>query len=273
MKTRILTALLLFPPAIYLIGWSPLWLFAGAALGLAVLALREYFTFCRASGIRVLGVIGYAGAAGVCLAEARAVSGGANFTFLVLGFFLLLLLSVALFQIGELKGYLASVAATAFGVIYIGLPFSFLISLRFSNPASGFHWIFVLFLVVWAGDVLAYFVGRTLGRHLLFPRVSPKKTWEGSLAGFLGSLVAVWAYTHWAWKLADAVTVLILAGLVAVAGQVGDLAESAMKRGAGIKDSGGILPGHGGILDRVDALLFGSAFLWLALALRDLGVW
>lgn len=273
MNTRILTALLLFPPAIYLIGWSPLWLFAGTALVLAGLALHEYFALCRASGLRVLAVIGYAGAAGVCLAQARAVGGGPNFTFAVLGFFLLLLLSVALFQIGELKEYLASVAVTALGVIYVGLPFSFLISLRFGDPASGFHWIFVLFIVIWAGDIFAYFAGRAVGRHLLFPRISPKKTWEGALAGVLGSLAAAWAYTHWVWKTADPVIVLILAGLVAVAGQVGDLAESAMKRGAGIKDSGGILPGHGGVLDRVDALLFGSAFLWLALALRDLGIW
>lgn len=273
MKTRILTALFLFPPAIYLIGWSPLWLFAGAALVLAALALHEYFALCRASGIRVIAVIGYAGAVGVCLAQARAVGGGVNFTFAVLGFFMLLLASVALFQIGELKEYLAAVAATAFGVFYVGLPFSFLISLRFGDPASGSHWIFVLFIVIWAGDIFAYFAGRAAGRHLLFPRVSPKKTWEGSVAGFLGSLAGAWAYTHWVWKSADVVIVMILAGLVAVAGQVGDLVESAMKRGAGIKDSGGILPGHGGVLDRVDALLFGSAFLWLALALRGSGLW
>ena len=131
----------------------------------------------------------------------------------------------------------------------------------------------MLFLVIWAGDIFAYFIGRTVGRHLLFPRVSPKKTWEGSVAGFAGSLLAAWAYTHWVWRTADMVTVLFLAGLVAMAGQVGDLAESAMKRSAGVKDSGSLLPGHGGMLDRVDALLFGSAVLWLALALKDLGIW
>jgi len=273
MKTRILTALLLFPPAIYLIGWSPLWLFLAALVLLAGLALHEYFVLCRAGGFRVFAVLGYAGAGGVCLAEAHAARGGPNLTFAVLGVFLLLTLAIALLRVRELKDYLAAVATTALGVLYIGLPFSFLIPIRFKDPASGFHWILVLFLVIWAGDIFAYFVGRAVGRHLLFPHVSPKKTWEGSVAGFAGSLLAAWAYTHWVWRAADAVIVLILAGLIAIAGQVGDLAESAMKRGAGAKDSGSILPGHGGVLDRIDALLFGSAVLWLALALKDLGIW
>jgi phosphatidate cytidylyltransferase len=273
MKTRILTALLLFPPTIYLIGWSPLWLFLAVVMLLAGIALHEYFLLCRAGGFRVLAVLGYAGAGGVCLAEAHAARGGANLTFAALGVFLLLTLSVALVQVLELKDYLAAVATTALGVLYIGLPFSLLIPIRFKDPASGFHWIFVLFLVIWAGDIFAYFIGRTVGRHLLFPRVSPKKTWEGSVAGLAGSLLAAWAYTHWVWRTADAVTVLFLAALIAMAGQVGDLAESAMKRSAGVKDSGSLLPGHGGVLDRVDALLFGSAVLWLALALKDLGIW
>jgi phosphatidate cytidylyltransferase len=273
MKTRILTALLLFPPAIYLIGWSPLWLFLLALLLLVGLALHEYFVLCRANGTRVLSALGYAGAGGVCLAEAHAARGGSHLTFAVLAVFLLLLLSVALFQVRELKDYLGAVSATTFGVIYIGLPLSFLIPIRFTNPASGFHWIFVLFLVIWAGDIFAYFIGRTVGRHLLFPTVSPKKTWEGAVGGFAGSLLAVGAYTHWIWKSGNLTIVLILAGLIAIAGQVGDLAESALKRGAGLKDSGSILPGHGGVLDRIDALLFGAAVLWLVLRLMDLGIW
>ena len=273
MKTRILTALLLFPPAIYLIGWSPLWLFLLAVLVLAGLALHEYFAICRASGFHGLSAIGYAGAAGVCLAEAHTARGGSHLTFAALALFLLLLLSAALFQIRDLKDYLAAAGSTAFGVIYVGLPIAFLIPIRFKDPESGFHWIFVLFLVIWAGDIFAYFTGRTMGRHLLFPTISPKKTWEGAVAGFAGSLLAAAVYTHWVWKRADLTIVLILAGLIAIAGQVGDLAESAMKRGANLKDSGSILPGHGGILDRVDALLFGSVVLWMALRLMELGIW
>ena len=112
-------------------------------------------------------------------------------------------------------------------------------------------------------------MGRALGRHLLSPRVSPKKTVEGAVAGLAGSLLIAGAFAHWFWPTADLKTVILLAGLIALAGQIGDLAESAMKRGAGMKDSGSILPGHGGLLDRIDALLFGAPALWLALMLKS----
>jgi phosphatidate cytidylyltransferase len=168
---------------------------------------------------------------------------------------------------------IAKFADTIFGTLYVGGPLLFLIWIRFTDSTVGFHWIFLLFVIIWAGDSLAYFVGRAVGRHLLAPRISPKKTWEGAMAGFAGSIGAAGAYAHWVWESPDLAAVLVLAGLIAIAGQIGDLAESAMKRGAGVKDSGGILPGHGGVLDRIDALLFGSAALWLALSLKDLGIW
>lgn len=91
---------------------------------------------------------------------------------------------------------------------------------------------------------------------------------EGAVGGFAGSLLAAWGFARWFWQTADVKTVMLLAALVAVAGQVGDLVESALKRGAAMKDSGGILPGHGGLLDRVDSLIFGAPALWLALAFR-----
>src|SRR5262245_51659687 len=145
MKTRILTALLLFPPAVYLIGWSPLWLFLAAVMLVAGLALHEYFDICRASGYEVLTVLGYAGAGGACLAQANAVRGGPDLTFVVLGGFLLLTLVVALVRVIELKDYLAAVATTSLGALYIGIPMAFLVSLRFKDPSNGFHWIFILF--------------------------------------------------------------------------------------------------------------------------------
>ena len=125
----------------------------------------------------------------------------------------------------------------------------------------------LLFLVIWADDTFAYLVGHTMGRKVLFPSISPKKTLEGSVAGLVGSLLVAWGFARLFWQTASLKTVILLAGLVALFGQIGDLAESAMKRGANLKDSGSVLPGHGGLLDRVDSLLFGAPVLWLALAI------
>jgi phosphatidate cytidylyltransferase len=168
-----------------------------------------------------------------------------------------------------LKQYVGAVSATLLGIIYVGLGLSCLIPLRHSDPVEGRRLLFFLFLVIWAGDICAFFVGRTLGRHLLFPRVSPKKTVEGGIGGLVGSLLVGLAYAHWFWQTANLKTVILLAALIAVAGQVGDFAESAMKRAADLKDSGAILPGHGGLLDRIDSLLFGTPALWLAITLKD----
>jgi phosphatidate cytidylyltransferase len=126
-----------------------------------------------------------------------------------------------------------------------------------------------LFLVIWADDTCAYLVGRTMGRKMLFPSISPKKTLEGSVAGLVGSLLVAWGFARLFWQTASLKTVILLAGLVALFGQIGDLVESAMKRGANLKDSGSVLPGHGGLLDRVDSLLFGAPVLWLTLAVLD----
>jgi phosphatidate cytidylyltransferase len=270
MKSRILTALVLFPPVIYLIGWSPWWLFLAAVTFTAGVSLREYFDICRHSGFQALPSLGYGGAAVTILAAALPLRGGPDLTWILLGTFVLLTIAWAVLRIEDAKQYLAGVAATVLGVFYVVLPLSFLIPLRFRDTSSGTKLILFLFLVIWAGDICAFFVGKSVGRHLLFPRVSPKKTFEGAAAGLAGSILVAWGFTHRFWPAADVPTMLLLAGLIAIAGQIGDLAESAMKRGAGLKDSGAILPGHGGMLDRIDALLFGSAALWLALSIKDL---
>jgi phosphatidate cytidylyltransferase len=271
MKSRILTALVLFPPVVYLIGWSPDWLFLLAVVIAVEAGLYEYFLICRSSGVKSVPAIGYAGGAAVCLAQPATLFLPGSYTLAVLGLFLLLTLSLALVWTVELKDYLQAVSSTMLGILYVGFPLACLIPLRYSDPAKGQKLILLLFLVIWAGDISAFFVGRTLGRHFLFPRVSPKKTAEGAVGGLVGSLLIAWAFVHWFWQTADLKTVILLAALIAVAGQIGDFAESAMKRGAGMKDSGAILPGHGGLLDRIDALLFGAAALWLALSIK--GTW
>jgi phosphatidate cytidylyltransferase len=115
-------------------------------------------------------------------------------------------------------------------------------------------------VITWVGDSVAYFVGRAIGRHPLAPHLSPKKTWEGSIGSFFGSLIVAVFFTRW--LSASLPHLLAMAGCGNIAGQAGDLLESAYKRSAGIKDSGSLLPGHGGVLDRIDALILTIPVVW-----------
>ena len=280
MLKRTLTALLLIPPVIYLIGWSPKWLFLLAVATAVVLALREYFVLCHAMGFKAYTCTGYAGALALCVAATFYP----NFTVTPWLMALLLLIpALALRRSTELKDYLAAVASTIFGILYIGLSLSCLVSLRFFPYPPRTRWVqgmtevqpistgacllIFLFLVIWLGDICAYLVGRPFGRTPFFARISPRKTWEGAMAGLLGSLLAAWAFEHWIWKTGSVKAVMLLAAWIAIAGQVGDLVESAMKRGANQKDSGTLLPGHGGFLDRIDSLLFAAPALWMVLSI------
>jgi phosphatidate cytidylyltransferase len=183
-------------------------------------------------------------------------------------------------------GYPAA-AASAFAFAYIALPLAMLVQLR--QQWAGAFLILYLLLVVWAGDIFAYFVGRSMGRHLMAPRISPKKTWEGATASLMASLAIGGALFYYSSSLSTTflqwglihrrdgmfglerpalLSVLPLTAALNVAAQLGDLVESLIKRGAGVKDSGTILPGHGGMLDRIDALLFAAPVLWLWAAWR-----
>jgi phosphatidate cytidylyltransferase len=176
---------------------------------------------------------------------------------------------------------------SAFSFAYVALPLGFLVQLR-EQWAGAFLLVYLLCLV-WAGDICAYFVGKAMGRHRLSPRVSPNKTWEGAMASLLASVgVGVLLYEY-ALPISSALLrthfieqkdgyfglqppqlwpVFWISVAINLAAQLGDLIESLIKRGAGAKDSGAILPGHGGMLDRIDALLFAAPVLWYYAAWR-----
>jgi phosphatidate cytidylyltransferase len=282
MKPRILTALLLIPPVIYLIGWSPKWLLLAAVIVSVELCLYEFFQLCQQAGFKTFPLLAYLVSAALCAVRAMETSRAEMYSLVLLVALVLMTLTGALPLTRDLKTYLGAIATTIFGVVYIGLTLSCLLPLRFSRlgagslglagtagASEGRNLVLLLFLVIWADDTFAYLVGHTIGRKVLFPSISPKKTLEGSVAGLVGSLLVAWGFARLFWQTASLKTVILLAGLVALFGQIGDLAESAMKRGANLKDSGSVLPGHGGLLDRVDSLLFGAPVLWLTLAIWD----
>ena len=185
----------------------------------------------------------------------------ADYVLLALSIAFLAIPIAAVFRPQEIERAPERIAATLFGVIYLGFTLSFCVLLR-AMP-NGLLWICLGLAVVWLGDTGAYLGGRAIGKHKLHPRVSPKKTWEGAIAGILTSVAAALIarevfvrFELWEgpmFRVGDAIAVALIAGFM---GQVGDLAESLLKRAVGVKDSGTMFPGHGGMLDRIDALLF-----------------
>ncbi len=188
---------------------------------------------------------------------------------------------------------LLNISTTIGGILYVIFPFSCLIGIRefyslVSNyqiigesigfepkmyyealsGSAGCGWFVVnVFITVWIGDSAAYFIGKKWGKHKLFPRISPKKTWEGAIAGFVFSIIALVVTSNFLTPRFPLKHALIIGSIIGVIGQIGDLAESLLKRDAGIKDSSGILPGHGGVLDRFDSILFVAPTVYIYLLL------
>lgn len=182
-----------------------------------------------------------------------------------------------LFRFGEMATVATRVAYSITGIAYVGLLFSFVPLIKRDFGPAGGDVIVILLMIAWVGDTGAYFAGRFLGKSKLYPAVSPNKTWAGAVGGLAASVVSAGAVTVFLSALQDPpslvhsltwLDVLLLAAPGAVLGQIGDLFESLLKRSTGIKDSGSLLPGHGGILDRVDAVLFLAPYVYLYLVIR-----
>ena len=270
---RILTAGLLLIPTVYVAGFAPGWLFLPALVLTIELCLYEYFRMVEQAGLGAFPVLGYLGGLVLPVAQILEMKGFGFGLVPVLAGYMVLFPLLAFWGRGDVKRYLPAVTATLFGVVYIGLGLSWLARLRFDDPEGGGMLVLFLFSVVLVGDVAAYFVGRGLGRTRLAPALSPKKTVEGAVGGLAGSLAVGVLFAVLIWKSQPLAGILILTAVVALAGQIGDLAESALKRSAGVKDSSALLPGHGGLLDRLDSLLTAAPVLWLAGVVERLARW
>jgi phosphatidate cytidylyltransferase len=241
--TRILTALVLIPLVVWVVLSSLQWplLLVMALVGL--IAFHEFDTIAAAQGIPRSGMVGMAaGLAFLFTPEPAWVT----LVILALAFMTLEL------RQSDLSKVMPGAATALLGVVYIFGAWRCALALKAINA----HWVMIALLVSWAGDTAALYVGRTMGRHKLAPRVSPSKTWEGSIGSVIGGVLAAGIYARFLIPAAPLWVVLAVAAAGNVAGQIGDLCESAFKRGAGMKDSGTTLPGHGGWLDRIDSSLF-----------------
>jgi len=240
---RILTSAALIPVVVFAVLWANFWIFLAVLATVACLTYREYAHICRQYGLLSPAPIGFAAGLLVLVWEGDA-------WLLIAG---LALVALALSMAGDdLAKSLPGAGVLFIGVVYVFGCWRFALLLREQNP----HWLMYALLLNWAGDAGAYYVGRKFGRHKMAPRVSPNKSWEGAAASVVVSVVvAGWYLLRFVPGVPIAAAVALTAAANA-AGQVGDLVESAIKRGAHVKDSGAILPGHGGFLDRVDSTLF-----------------
>lgn len=265
---RIVTAAVLILATLALIFWGHFWLFTLACAIVASLAYWEYLDIVDNLGARSPRIASFLAFAAIYIC----IWNYPDFLTPTL-----ILIALALLAFCTLRApvhqILPDVASSYLGLIYVGLAFATL-PLLFEQ-SNGPSLLLFLFLAVWSGDSTALYVGKAFGRHKLAPQLSPGKTWEGTIASLAASaiftLVLLWIASFLSAHSVDTLNYpgswyswLILAVFINAAGQMGDLVESGLKRAAGVKDSGTLLPGHGGVLDRIDALLLAAPLLWYA---------
>ncbi len=241
--TRLLTGAVLLAFAVSVVLWANFWIFFAVLVTVACICYREFDVIAARYGFGAPGPLGYGAGLLLLFWEGDA--------WLVITVVVLVAMTLAMRSV-DLAHALPRASMLCLGVVYVFGAWKCALPLREQSP----HWLMYSIGLTSAGDIGAYYVGRTFGRHRLAERVSPKKSWEGAAASVVTSVLIAGAYlVHFVptVSIAAAIGITVVAN---IAGQLGDLAESAIKRGAGVKDSGTILPGHGGLLDRVDSTLF-----------------
>lgn len=260
---RVATAVVVIPAFVWMVMRAPEWVFVLFVIGVSAAATWELARMFEQAGLPIYGRLGVGAA--VAVTASFAVPAGAvvpALPMLVLSLGVATLLSAPLWS--SARPATEPVALTLLGLVYVGWFLGHVLLLH--RRPDGADLVLFLVGVTWIGESAAYLVGSTLGRHKLAPAISPNKTIEGAGAQFLASVVAAAALGPWLldWS---APGLLVAGALLGLVGQIGDLAESVMKRSAGVKDASGLIPGHGGVLDRVDGLLFNAPALYYYAAL------
>lgn len=290
---RVATAVALIPIVLIIILRAPVPLLSAVVAGVAVLTIRELLQLAKSYNIEPLRAPTYVVA--VIVFAAVAIGHGTPSTqeiTILLGTGVLCAFAPFVFATfamsrADLRSAFPAAAVSVFALTCIALPLAFLVQLRGMWVAAvpGAVWILYLLAIVWSGDTFAMYAGKAFGRHKMSPRISPGKTWEGAAASLIGSVAVGTLVYSKAYAISTGlarfglidpgqvyrnvfepvtvVPIIVLSAFINVAAQLGDLVESLIKRGAGVKDSGSLLPGHGGMYDRIDALLFAAPVLWV----------
>lgn len=256
---RGLSTLVLLPLFLWLVMAGPLWLFGSIIVLLGALGQWEFTGMFERAGVRTMRGLGLLGGVLVTASFALPVSERVMLTAVLLG-----ALTAALWQqrLGQMEWQPAVV--TVFGILYVNWLLGYAFWLR--DLESGKEWVLLLVWVTWLGETAAYLVGSAAGRHRLAPMVSPKKTVEGALAQLVVSVLAAVIAQTWFFPALGLAGAALVGLALGVSGQIGDLVESALKRSVGTKDTGSLIPGHGGVLDRIDSLLFNTPVLFYCAA-------
>lgn len=259
---RLLTAIIAVPVLIYIIGVGPRWLFHVLLFFVAAQGLTEFYRFAShelprfvrwSVLILTLGLFSF-------------ISWGNLYAIPIMAFLWAVIpMAYFMFTYRTCNSHPTEVIGKAvLGPLYVVLPLSMLMII--DGFPRGHLWVFFILSVVFAGDTGAFYIGRILGKHKLHPKVSPGKTWEGAAGGLVASLLVAFLWGQFSTLYPLDLYIVGLTVLLSAASQIGDLTESMLKRNHNVKDSGGILPGHGGILDRIDGVLFSVPVLYLFLA-------
>ena len=266
LSIRVITALL-FLPVFYLVAWKlPPAYFTTLVIAAAAVGQYEFYRMARARGFHPNAALGTVLGALVIIGFYQQGATQGPVMGLLLSAVVILILIARLFSPRPVEGAIEDIASTLLGIFYVALLFAFQVGIR--TGQDGKQWLVFLYFVIWASDIGAYAIGIPFGKHRLYEKVSPKKSIEGLIGALAASIGMAALCRMWFMPPVGTGEAIVLGFALAVAGTIGDLAESLLKRAAGVKDSGGIIPGHGGILDRMDSMLFAAPVLYFYLSVR-----
>jgi len=264
--TRVLSSIALVPLLFVVVWLLPPVYFTGLVIVAAAIGQYELYGMAKARGIAPMTTAGIVLGALVVINFFRPLYPYLGGPYFWITLCVLTVMISRLFSRRPVEGALEDIAATLLGVLYVALLFGFSVAIH-AGPA-GKKWLVFLFLVIWASDTGAYYVGTAFGKHRLYEKISPKKSIEGLIGGLLASVIIAQVCTVWLVPSVGLLEAAVLGASLAAFGTVGDLVESLIKRSAGVKDSGNLIPGHGGILDRMDSMLFAAPALFYYLKMR-----